>query len=426
MAPKVWKIKTTIDDRRTSEQHHENEAVIKNASDKTCPKSTTMPPKAWKIKNTVVASDHQQQEAGIMNPVVASDHQQQETGIISPVVASDHQQQEAGIIDPLVASDGSEEQKDEKETGIINPVVASDHQQQEAGIIDPLVASDESEEQKDEKETGIDSGILLDRLQIGSKKKLLVLPLRGIIVHRAHRSRPETISRNRRPDFCYGKFLVYKRPFCLDFLKFCFERFHVGLWSSAKEYNLQGILTNVMGDLKNKLLFTWDQEHCTDSGFMCLENQDKPLFLKELDHLWQKKYPNLPWGDEEYSASNTLLIASPEKALLNPPNTAIFPLNYDPANKKDDFLGVYIDLCNNIVLNTNLRSNDAKCFLLGPKGELRVFLEGLAEAEDVQSYVQDHPIGEPEILPSHPDWDYYCKIICYINKKRNSEKKKLI
>ncbi|KAD3337578.1 hypothetical protein E3N88_33098 [Mikania micrantha] len=292
MAPKVWKIKTTIDDRRTSEQHHENEAVIKNASDKTCPKSTTMPPKAWKIKNTVVASDHQQQEAGIMNPV-----------------------------------------------------------------------------------------------------KLLVLPLRGIIVHRAHRSRPETISRNRRPDFCYGKFLVYKRPFCLDFLKFCFERFHVGLWSSAKEYNLQGILTNVMGDLKNKLLFTWDQEHCTDSGFMCLENQDKPLFLKELDHLWQKKYPNLPWGDEEYSASNTLLIASPEKALLNPPNTAIFPLNYDPANKKDDFLG--------------------------PKGELRVFLEGLAEAEDVQSYVQDHPIGEPEILPSHPDWDYYCKIICYINKKRN-------
>ncbi|KAL8214510.1 hypothetical protein R6Q57_003959 [Mikania cordata] len=379
MAPKVWKIKTTVDDRRTSEQHHENEAVIKNASHKTCPKSTTMPPKSWKIKNTVVASDLQQQEAGIISSVVASDHQQQETGIISPVVASDHQQQE---------------------TGIINPVAASDHQQQEAGIIDPVVASDGSEEQKDEKETGIDSGISLDRLNIGSKKKLLVLPLRGIIVHRAHRSRPETILRNRRPDFCYGKFLVYKRPFCLDFLKFCFDRFHVGLWSSAKEYNLQGILTNVMGDLKNKLLFTWDQEHCTDSGFMCLENQDKPLFLKELDHLWQKKYPNLPWGDEEYSASNTLLIASPEKALLNPPNTAIFPLNYDPANKKDDFLG--------------------------PKGELRVFLEGLAEAEDVQTYVQDHPVGEPEILPSHPDWDYYCKIICYFNKKRNSEKKKLI
>ncbi|XP_035832353.1 uncharacterized protein LOC110872155 [Helianthus annuus] len=73
-----------------------------------------------------------------------------------------------------------------------------------------------------------------------------------------------------------------------------------------------------MGDLKNKLLFTWDQEHCTDSGFMCLENQDKPLFLKELSHIWEKKYQNLPWSDGEYSASNTPLVTYPEKALLNP------------------------------------------------------------------------------------------------------------
>ncbi|KAI3743499.1 hypothetical protein L1987_61209 [Smallanthus sonchifolius] len=352
-----------------------------------------MATKIWRIKKTVVASDHRR-------------------------TSEQNHEKEAGIMNAVAASDDSEEQKAEKHTGI-DSGISSDHLNPKSTTTatkiwktkKKVVASDDRRtgEQDDEKEAGmnavaasddsagIDLGISLDRLNIGSKKKLLVLPLRGILVHRAHLSRPATISKNRRPDFFYGNFLVYKRPYCVEFLKFCFERFHVGLWSSAKEGNLQGILTNVMGDLKNKLLFTWDQEHCTDSGFMCLENQDKPLFLKELDHLWQKKYPNLPWGDGEYSASNTLLVTSPEKTMLNPPNTAIFPPIYDPKNKKDD--------------------------ILGPKGELRVFLEGLAEAEDVQTYVQEHPIWEPDILPSHPNWDYYCKIICSFNKKKTGEYK---
>ncbi|KAI3677195.1 hypothetical protein L1987_86817 [Smallanthus sonchifolius] len=345
-----------------------------------------MATKVWRVKRTVDRRTSQQddeKEAGIKNVVSASDGSgsSEDTGIDSSIssdllnLKSTMETKVWKIKRTVVASDDrpTGEQDDVKEAGINNAVAASDDG------------------------AGNDLGISLDRLNIGSKKKLLVIPLRGIIVHRAHRTRPETIPRNRRPDFSYGNFLVYKRPYCVEFLKFCFERFNVGLWSSTRERNLQGILTNVMGDLKNKLLFTWDQEHCTDSGFMCLENKEKPLFLKELDHLWQKKYPNLPWCDGEYSASNTLLVTYPEKTLLNPPNTAIFPLNYDPENKKDDFLG--------------------------PKGELRVFLEGLADAEDVQTYVQDHPIGEPDILPNHPGWDYYCKIICSFNKKKPREYK---
>lgn len=31
---------------------------------------------------------------------------------------------------------------------------------------------------------------------------------------------------------------VYKRPFCDDFLKFCFDRFDVGIWSSRIRYIL--------------------------------------------------------------------------------------------------------------------------------------------------------------------------------------------
>ncbi|RHN48615.1 putative FCP1 domain, HAD-like domain-containing protein [Medicago truncatula] len=49
----------------------------------------------------------------------------------------------------------------------------------------------------------------------------------------------------------------YKRPFTEEFMKFCLERFEVGLWSSRSERSIDGALECVMGDSKNKLLFVW-------------------------------------------------------------------------------------------------------------------------------------------------------------------------
>lgn len=39
-----------------------------------------------------------------------------------------------------------------------------------------------------------------------------------------------------RPDGKVGRFFVYRRPFCDEFLEFCFENFVVGIWSSAQQY----------------------------------------------------------------------------------------------------------------------------------------------------------------------------------------------
>lgn len=73
---------------------------------------------------------------------------------------------------------------------------------------------------------------------------------------------------------------MYKRPFAGEFMKFCLERFEVGIWSSANELvisflnfisiyfdlifhgfdcrsNVDIILNIVLEDLKNKLLFVW-------------------------------------------------------------------------------------------------------------------------------------------------------------------------
>ncbi|KEH24113.1 NLI interacting factor-like phosphatase [Medicago truncatula] len=157
-------------------------------------------------------------------------------------------------------------------------------------------------------------GLSLEKLNLGPKKKLLIMNLNGFLLHRAHVCDKKAIPKSRTADYKYPYFLLFKRPFSEEFIKFCLERFEVGLWSSAMEHNIDDALACAIGELKNKLLFVWDQDKCRDSGFKSLENNQKPLFFKELKEVWHSVKKGGP-----YSASNTLLIDDkPYKSLLNP------------------------------------------------------------------------------------------------------------
>ncbi|KAJ0963511.1 hypothetical protein J5N97_028633 [Dioscorea zingiberensis] len=189
------------------------------------------------------------------------------------------------------------------------------------------------------------------------RKNLLVLDLNGLLADIILDSR-----RTYGADIRIRGKSVFKRPFCDDFLKFCFERFNIGVWSSRKRCNVDSVVDFLMGDFKHKLLFCWDLSKCTTTGFRTIENMHKPLVLKELKKLWYKEEPGLPWERGEYTPSNSLLIDdSPYKALCNPPHTSIFPDPYH-FNKKND--------------NS-----------LGPGGDLRLYLEGLAMSDDIQQYI---------------------------------------
>ncbi|GMH21905.1 hypothetical protein Nepgr_023748 [Nepenthes gracilis] len=214
-----------------------------------------------------------------------------------------------------------------------------------------------------------------------SRKKLLILDLNGIladiIVHFSDGYMPDTT--------ISGK-AVFKRPFCDDFMEFCFERFCVGIWSSRTKRNVDGVVDFLMGEGKRKLLFCWNQFHCTDTGYFTVENKNKPLVLKELKNLWNKQEPDLPWEKGEYNESNTLLIDdSPYKALRNPPHTAIFPLPY--------------------------RYHDVKDNSLGAGGDLRAYLEQVSAAENVQKFVMENPFGQRPITKSNLSWPFYAKIV---------------
>ncbi|XP_050122656.1 uncharacterized protein LOC126600149 [Malus sylvestris] len=105
--------------------------------------------------------------------------------------------------------------------------------------------------------TGSDCGLSLEKLNIGSRKKLVIFSLNGFIVHRVSIHNKTKIPRNRTPDGTYGSYLVFKRPFCEEFMQFCFERFEVGIWSSAQEKNVDGVLDCIMGKLRKRLAFVW-------------------------------------------------------------------------------------------------------------------------------------------------------------------------
>ncbi|KAG4119220.1 hypothetical protein ERO13_D11G065100v2 [Gossypium hirsutum] len=212
------------------------------------------------------------------------------------------------------------------------------------------------------------------------RKKLLVLDVNGLLADIIYRS-----PKNYKADAYIAGRAIFKRPFCDDFLRFCFEKFEVGIWSSRNRRNLERVVDSLMGDMKQKLLFCWDSSHCTTTRFKTLGNRYKPLVFKELRKLWRKSDPNLPWEKGYYNESNALLIDdSPYKALLNPLGTAIFPHPFK-FDMDDDSLGV--------------------------GGELRVYLERLALAENVQKFLELNPFGQIAITERSHDWGFYSRVI---------------
>lgn len=50
-----------------------------------------------------------------------------------------------------------------------------------------------------------------------------------------------------------------------------------------------------------------------------------------------------------------------------------------------------------------------------------MYLRGVADAVDVQTYVKNHPFGHPAITSSHVDWSFYDNVkSSLINEKKIS------
>ncbi|CAI9752751.1 unnamed protein product [Fraxinus pennsylvanica] len=214
------------------------------------------------------------------------------------------------------------------------------------------------------------------------RRKLLVLDVNGLLADIVMPA----------PKYCIADThilgrAVFRRPFYVDFLKFCFENFDVAIWSSRSKKIIDKVVNYLLGDLQRKLLFCWDMSQSTQTSFKTVENLHKPLVLKELKKIWEKEDdPNLPWEKGYYNESNTLLVDdSPYKALLNPLHTAIFPYSYHYKDKSDNSLG--------------------------PGGNLRVYLEDMLKCDNVKKYVEQHPFGQGAIDETNEFWSFYSRVL---------------
>lgn len=213
------------------------------------------------------------------------------------------------------------------------------------------------------------------------KKKLLILDLNGLLVDIVS-SPPKCC----KADTTIRRRAIFKRPFYLEFLNFCFENFEVGVWSSRTKKNIDSIIDYLMGNMKDRLLFCWDLSHCTQTSFKTLENKYKPLVFKDLRKIWEKHDSNLPWEKGYFNESNTLLLDdSPYKALLNPPCNSVFPHTFKFQNQNDNSLAA--------------------------GGDLRQYLDGLANAENMLKYVEQHPFGQEGINKRSQCWNFYHKVL---------------
>jgi len=154
-------------------------------------------------------------------------------------------------------------------------------------------------------------------------KKLLILDMNNVLVYRAfkyaqEKEDQETVQYNGSATLLGNKFWTWKRPHLKSFLDYCFENFTVAVWSSARGENVKDLLDFVFQeDQKQRLLFFWDQSHCTTVPFPAApaaageEKSKKPLFLKELKHVWDA-FP-------QYNQDNTILVDDSEQKMRENP-----------------------------------------------------------------------------------------------------------
>merc|ERR1712194_901462 len=98
---------------------------------------------------------------------------------------------------------------------------------------------------------------------LGSARKLLVLDINGLLVHRIFNADP--LTNPCAPDSVAGEFTLFLRPHVRDFIQWCSARFVIVIWSTVQAKNISPLVELVFGDLPPPAAIL-DQSHCSETG----------------------------------------------------------------------------------------------------------------------------------------------------------------
>lgn len=138
------------------------------------------------------------------------------------------------------------------------------------------------------------------------KAFLLILDLNGVLVAR-------------------GRGVCIHRPYAKEFLRFAFENFAVGVWTSGLRRSCDPIIESVMGEYKNRLLFTYYRDKCVPAP-----TPDNVFGTKKNLKFIFDMYP-----DSFHSVNTIIIDDSPEKC--SHPDIALCPVPFkDPVTQRND------------------------------------------------------------------------------------------
>lgn len=241
-------------------------------------------------------------------------------------------------------------------------------------------------------------------------KRLIILDLNGLLIHRLHRSEYSKCKRllqeNYRQNHLVeaipkGNFAVWFRPNINEFLDWLMDHFHVALWSSVLQQNIQPIVEQLWPNEneRDRLLFWWNQEHCyIEEDPTATDPKKAKAFFKRLTSVWDNVEVTERWlmnqpADSELRDHTLLIDDNKAKVRDNPIYTAIHPRPWKLFELFDDNQQIRI-------FNDHTLEKD---------GPLRKWLQGLLEWNGtVPEYVEKHPYVDPPLeekkIQSDSDW----------------------
>ena len=103
--------------------------------------------------------------------------------------------------------------------------------------------------------------------EVTPPRHLLVLDVNGLLVDRTLSVLQDGRGSALEPSARLGAFCVYDRPGLRRFVAFLLRRFTVGVWSSARQHNLTGLVAHIFGaDQAQRLAFVWRAKLRTVAG----------------------------------------------------------------------------------------------------------------------------------------------------------------
>ncbi|MFK7906449.1 MAG: NIF family HAD-type phosphatase [Chitinophagales bacterium] len=185
-------------------------------------------------------------------------------------------------------------------------------------------------------------------MEISNKNLLLIFDLDETLIH-ATRDKL-----NRKADFIFEGFNVYKRPNVDGFLKKCFQNYRVAIWSSADDEYVNEIVKKLIPE-HHKLEFVWTRLNCSVKVVKkpILEGFEYGGFYRE--NQWIKPLRRIKQKDIGMK-SMIIIDDSPSKVVENKENALIIK-SYE-GDESDNELNNLYEFLNNFKGIEDVRSID--------------------------------------------------------------------